>query len=146
VQKSKSSRRRGFTLIEVMLVMVILVILASISVVAIGRITAKAHINEAKLRVGALKEAIKLFNVDIGTFPTTQSGLQALRSCPADISNQNKWGPTPYIETDVPLDPWGHPYQYSCPGRYNTDSFDLWSLGPDGQDNTSDDIGNWQTE
>jgi general secretion pathway protein G len=143
VKISQGSRRRGFTLIEVMLVMVILVILASIAVVAIGRNAARAHINQAKLQVGAFKTAIDLYNLDIGYYPSTQSGLQALRSCPSDISNPAKWGPTPYLETDIPLDPWDRPYQYCYPGKYNPDSFDVWSLGPDGQDNTADDIGNW---
>jgi general secretion pathway protein G len=143
VNSSRSARRRGFTLIEVMLVMVIIVIMASFAVVAIGRSQAKAKINQAKIQVSSFKTNIELFNIDIGYYPSTQSGLEALRRCPSDIPNTAKWGPTPYMDTEIPLDPWDQPYQYCTPGRINTDSFDVWSLGPDRQDNTADDIGNW---
>jgi general secretion pathway protein G len=145
VNSIRSSRHRGFTLIEVMLVMVIIVILASFAVVAVGRNQARAKVYQAKTQVGAFKSAIELFNIDVGYYPSTQSGLDALRRCPSDLPNPSKWGPTPYIDSEIPLDPWDRPYQYCAPGRINNDSFDVWSIGPDGQDNTADDIGNWQT-
>jgi general secretion pathway protein G len=126
-----------------MLVMVIIVIMASVAVVAIGRSRAKSQINQARIQVGAFKSAIELFNIDIGYYPSTQSGLNALIQCPSDVPNASKWGPTPYLDTAIPLDPWGRPYQYCCPGRMNPNSFDVWSMGPDGQDNTADDLGNW---
>ncbi|MCC6126813.1 MAG: type II secretion system major pseudopilin GspG [Pirellulales bacterium] len=143
MNSSTNNPRRGFTLIEVMLVMVIIVILASFAVVAVGRNRARSQINQAKIQVGHFKTAIELFNIDIGYYPSTQSGLESLRNCPPDIPNPAKWGPTPYMDTEIPLDPWDQPYQYCAPGRINIDSFDVWSLGADRQDNTPDDIGNW---
>jgi general secretion pathway protein G len=145
--KSSRNIRRGFTLIEIMLVMAIIVIIASFAVVAIQRARGRAQINQAKIQVSAFDSAIELFCTDTGSYPTTsnQSGLQALRNCPSDLANPAKWGPTPYLKTDIPPDPWGREYQYCQPGRHNPDTFDVWSLGPDGQDNTADDIGNWQS-
>jgi general secretion pathway protein G len=61
------------------------------------------------------------------------------------LLNPTKWN-GPYLDTEIPADPWGQPYQYCEPGRINSDSFDVWSMGPDRQDNTADDIGNWQTQ
>jgi general secretion pathway protein G len=140
--KSSRKNRRGFTLIEIMLVMAIIVIIASGAVLAIQRTRGRAKIDQAKMYVGVFKTALGLYANDIGYYPSTQEGLQALRNCPSSLPNPQKWGPTPYIETDVPLDPWDREYQYCNPGRHNPD-FDIWSLGPDGQDNTADDVGNW---
>jgi len=61
------------------------------------------------------------------------------------LPNPSKWD-GPYLDRDVPKDPWGNPYQYGSPGPYNPDSFDVWSLGPDGVNGTQDDIGNWSQE
>ena len=135
----RSSRRRGFTLIEVMLVMTIIVIMAAFAVMAYGPIQRKAYINQAKIQVQSFKTCIDRFNLDIGFYPQS---LDDLRQAPGGLPNPAKWD-GPYLGTDVPPDPWGRPYQYVAPGRHNPDSFDVWSLGPDGQDNTADDIGNW---
>jgi general secretion pathway protein G len=123
--------------------MAIIVIIASFAVVAIQRTRGRAQINQAKIQVGAFKTALGLYANDIGYFPSTTGGLQALRNCPSELPNPQKWGPTPYIDTEIPFDPWDREYQYCQPGKHNTDSFDVWSLGPDGQDNTADDVGNW---
>jgi general secretion pathway protein G len=139
VNISRSSRRRGFTLIEVMLVMTIIVIMASFAVMAYGPIQKRAYINQAKIQVQAFKDAIDRFNLDIGFYP---QDLTNLRTPPNGLPNPAKWD-GPYLGTDIPADPWGRYYQYQAPGRHNPDSFDVWSLGPDGQDNTNDDIGNW---
>jgi general secretion pathway protein G len=126
-------------LIEVMLVMTIIVIMASFAVVAVGRFQRKAQANQAKIQVQALKTAIDGYNLDIGMYPPD---LTALRNPPGGLPNPQKWQ-GPYLDTEVPADPWGRYYQYQSPGRQNTDTFDVWSLGPDGSDNTADDVGNW---
>jgi general secretion pathway protein G len=139
--KSSSTRRnRGFTLIEVLLVLVILVVLASLAVVAYGPIQKRANINAAKVQIGLFKTAVSAYQLSVGSYPSTAAGLQALRSQPADLQEQGKWD-GPYLDSDVPSDPWNHPYQYACPGQHNPDSFDVWTVTPDNQQ-----IGNWKEE
>ncbi|HOM16562.1 MAG TPA: type II secretion system major pseudopilin GspG [Thermoguttaceae bacterium] len=137
--------RRALTLIEVLLVLAILVMIASMAVVAYGPIQQKANIQSAKTQLGNFDTALGLYHLDMGSYPTTQQGLDALRNPPGDLPNPAKWN-GPYLKTEVPLDPWSRPYQYECPGRYNPDSYDVWSLGPDGQNGTNDDIGNWTVQ
>jgi general secretion pathway protein G len=136
-------RRDGFTLIEVLLVMAILVVLASLAAVNIGSARRKAKIDAAKSQVGMFKTPLQMYELAIGSYPTTAQGLDALRTAPSDLPNASKWD-GPYLESPVPLDPWENAYQYVAPGTHNTDSFDVWSNGPDGQSGTEDDIGNWE--
>ena len=136
---ARPSRRRGFTLIEVLLVLVILVVLASLAVVAYGPIQRRANINAAKVQVDAFGTALNTYQLSMGTFPTAADGLQALRTPPAG-GNPQKWD-GPYLGKDVPPDPWGNPYQYASPGTHNPDSFDVWTVSPDGVE-----IGNWTSE
>jgi general secretion pathway protein G len=68
--------------------------------------------------------------------------LSALMTPPGDLANPAKWK-GPYLEKAIPADPWGRPFQYAAPGKHNPQSFDVWSLGPDGADGTEDDVGNW---
>ena len=82
-----------------------------------------------------------MFELDCGSFPSGAQGLDALRMPPPDVP-PGKWN-GPYLDSAVPLDPWGSPYQYMFPGSRNPDSYDLWSCGPDGMNGTEDDIGNW---
>ena len=139
---TRRSRRRGFTLIEVMLVLAILVVMAGMAVMAYGPMQRRANIRAAKTQIGLLKTPLQSFDMAIGSYPTTSQGLESLRTVPGDLANPAKWD-GPYIESSVPLDPWDNPYQYACPGTYNPDSYDLWSFGPDGVNGTEDDIGNW---
>ena len=132
-----SRRRPGFTLIEVLLVLVILVILASLVVVSIGPIQKRANVNAAKSQIGLFKTPLQTYQMDVGTFP---SSLEALRVRPGDIPNPQKWG-GPYLDAAVPLDPWQNPYHYQCPGNHNPDSYDVWTMSPDGEE-----IGNWTSE
>jgi general secretion pathway protein G len=139
VKKSNSSRRRGLTLAEVMLVLMILMIIASIAIMALGPIQRTAKLRAAKTQIGAFKPMIEMFRQDTDSYPSTQSGLRALRYQPNDVANPAKWS-GPYIETEIPLDPWDREYQYACPGTNHPDSYDIWSLGPP-TENTI--IGNW---
>ena len=141
---SRRRRRSGFTLIEVLLVLVILVILSSFVGVQISRTQKKALLKAAKAQIGSFETPLKEYQIEVGDFPSSSAGLEALRSAPPEAQGQgtSKWN-GPYLDKAVPLDPWGRPYQYAYPGRHNSDSFDVWSNGPDGADGTDDDIGNW---
>jgi general secretion pathway protein G len=139
---SNSPRRRGFTLIEVLLVLVILVIIMGMAVGTYMNRLKKARDDAARSQVGLFQTPLETYYLDIGAYPTANQGLGALRAAPADASSANKWN-GPYLNKDIPLDPWGNAYQYSYPGKHNPDTYDVWSLGPDGVDGTADDIGNW---
>ncbi len=138
-----SRRRRGFTLIEVLLVLVILVLLASMSVPLYQSYQRQANFKAAKSQIGLFETAIEGFQLNIGSYPTTEQGLNGLLAPPADLPNPAKWE-GPYLKgNEIPLDPWGTPYQYRFPGDRNPNGYDLWSIGPDRTDGTEDDVGNW---
>jgi general secretion pathway protein G len=138
--------QRGFTLIEVLLVLVILVVLASFAVVQFRGIQQRAKLDTAKAQVGLCETAMDMYQLSIGNYPNQAQGLAALRACPQDLPDRSKWD-GPYLKRDLPLDPWGNPYQYANPGAHNgPDGYDVWSLGPDGSPGTPDDIGNWNQE
>ena len=140
--RRKLNRRGGFTLMEVLLVLAILVILGAMVAMNFTTIMGGADRNAARSQIGLFEPAIKLYFLHLKHYPPN---LEALQAAPGDLPNPAKWD-GPYLEKTIPLDPWGRPYQYSAPGRYNVDSYDLWSLGPDGADGTEDDIGNWMQE
>ncbi len=130
------SRRPGFTLVEVLLVLVILVFLFSMAVAAYGPIQRQWKISGAKAQVGLLKSAVATYEVSVGSYPPT---LEALRRQPADAP-EGKWH-GPYLDSEIPKDPWDRDYQYQYPGQHNPGGFDVWSSGP--QDGTQAEIGNW---
>ena len=132
---------RGFTLIEVLLVMVILTVLAAVVVPKFTKRSEQARITAANTDISNLEVALDAFEVDIGRYPTTAEGLKALVDQPS-LSRPSSWK-GPYINRGVPNDPWGNQYVYTMPGKHNTEGFDLYSYGPDGQDGGSDDIDNW---
>jgi general secretion pathway protein G len=134
-------RRSGFTLIEVLLVLVILVILGSLVGIQIRSAQKSALLKAAKSQVGMLDSPLQRYALDMGDFPASSVGLNALVSAPSDAQSSQWAGP--YLEKGVPADPWGRAYMYANPGRHNSSSYDVWSVGPDGADGTEDDIGNW---
>jgi general secretion pathway protein G len=144
MQTPSRLRRRsgGFTLIEVLLVLAILVIIAGFAVTAIRPAQRRAKINAAKAQIEAFKTPLEMYNMSIGDFPSSAQGLEALRYSPTDLTDPNMWD-GPYLDKDVPLDPWLNPYQYEWPPRNQEDFPDIWSWGPDGQDGTDDDVVNW---
>ncbi len=131
----------GFTLLEIMLVVVIMGILMTVAVVKLGGKTKQAQIAATQADVKAFSQAVALFEMDCGSYPSTDLGLQALVVQPPNCTNWKG----PYIESGkIKDDPWGHKYMYKCPGEKLPHSYDLYSLGPDGVEGTDDDIGNWQ--
>ncbi len=130
-------RRRGFTLLELLLVLVILGVLAALVVPKFTGRSQQARETAVKTDLSNISTALNSFEIDNGRLPTTEEGLKALVNRPA-----NAPGWTQVLER-IPKDPWGNEYQYRYPGRHNPNGFDLWSLGPDGKEG-SDDIGNWE--
>ena len=138
--------RRGFTLIELLAVMVILVILAGLAMTRILPKTEQARRQAAQADIEAnLALALDLYSLDNGNYPTTEQGLEALRTQPTTPPIPEKWK-GPYLKKGSPKDPWGHPYQYRYPGEFNKEDFDLYSYGPDGVEGGGDDITNWETK
>ncbi len=131
--------RTAFTLIELLLVLVILGILAAIVVPKFAGRAQQAKIAAAKQEISTLEGALNLYETDNGNFPTAEQGLMALRVAPGSASGWHG----PYLTHDVVNDPWEHAYIYRCPGSHNPDSFDILSMGPDGQEGTADDITNY---
>lgn len=129
----------GFTLIEVMVVVVILGILAAIVVPRIMDRPDEARKVKAQQDIRALEAALNLYRLDNYTYPTTDQGLDALVTKPA-APEPPRWKEGGYIDR-LPLDPWQHPYQFLNPGTHG--AVDIYSMGPDGQSGSDDDIGNW---
>lgn len=142
---SRKRRRGGFTLVEVLLVLVILTIIGSLVVYNYGRIQSNAYGKAAETQINAFEGPLNMYRMEIGDFPTTAQGLEALRVAPSDLPSPDDWH-GPYLNKDVPSDPWKRPYQYEYPGKYDEAMPDIWSLGPDGQNGTEDDITSWKKE
>ena len=134
-------QRRGFTLMEVLLVLVILVILGSLAVGIFQGTREGANIDAATAQISLIESAIDLYQLHMNAYP---SSLQDLVQSPADAANPNKWR-GPYLKRNITLDPWGNEYQLVAPGQHNQNTYDFWSYGPDGADGTEDDIGNWES-
>ena len=128
----------GFTLMELIVVMVILGMLAAVVGPRIYDNLMKGKDQIAKMQISELESALMLFSFDTGRFPSTADGLQALVQNPAGL---NSWQ-GPYLRKGVPNDPWERPYIYKSPGEHS--DFDLCSVGADGIEGTEDDICNWK--
>ena len=136
------SRRAGFTLLEIMVVVVILGILAATIIPQFVGTTTEAKVGAAKAHVAELEAALERFYVHMDRYPTQEEGLSVLEKAPS--TDASKWR-GPYIK-QLRKDPWQHPYQYRRPGAHHPTSFDLWSQGADGADGgegDNADIGNW---
>jgi general secretion pathway protein G len=131
-RRRRLKRRHAFTLMEVLLVLVILVILGSMAGVFIRGAQKKARADAARSQIGAFENAIKMYELNVMSYPPT---LEALRQPPGDIPN---WS-GPYLDREVPLDPWGNPYQYQL---VDSETYRIWSMGSDGLDGSADDISN----
>ena len=139
--KNIMHKQGGFTLIEVMVVVVILGILAAILVPKVMDRPDQARITKARQDIRALEAALNLYKLDNYVYPTTDQGLDALIERPSS-DEPPSWKEGGYLDR-LPLDPWKQPYQYLSPGV--NASIDIYSLGPD-QQPSDDDIGNWQLQ
>lgn len=142
------SDESGFTLIEIMVVIVILGILVSIVAVNFMDKPEEARILKARMDIKSLETALKLYRLDNGNYPTTEQGLQALVEAPTVGQLPRKWRKGGYLEKgSVPKDPWGYDYIYLSPGLHG--SFDLSSYGSDGEqggEGNDADINSWEVE
>jgi general secretion pathway protein G len=135
-------RRAGFTLIEIMAVVVIMGMLMATLAVGISGQIDKARVSTTRTKIVRIEQALEFYQMDNARFPTTDQGLDALVNKPSAPPVPRAFTPGGYIKTDGLVDPWGQPFQYRIPGTNNPHSFDLWSLGPDGVEG-GDDIANW---
>lgn len=137
-------KKQGFTLVEILLVVIIIGILAAMVVPNLAGRGEKARLSATRADIDSnLATALDLYELDNGSYPSTDQGLQALIEEPSSSPVPPDWG-GPYLKKKkIPLDPWGREYVYVSPGVYNKDGYDLSSLGPDGKA-SSDDIANWE--
>jgi general secretion pathway protein G len=118
----------GFTLLELMVVLLILALLGSIAAPQVMRHLGKAKTQTAKIQVNALASSVDFFHMDVGRYPTQQEGLKSLTERPPGETNWDG----PYLkQADSLIDPWGRPYVYRFPGQHG--AFDIYTLGPDGK-------------
>src|SRR2546426_12424526 len=132
---------RGIPLIERLVVMVIIAMFATLVGQRLFRNVEKARQTTAKAQLSELESVLDAFRLDVGRYPTTEEGLQALQVRPSGAQNWDG----PYMKRDIPPDPWGHPYLYRCPGQHG--DYDLASLAADGQeggDGDNADITSWK--
>jgi general secretion pathway protein G len=137
---NRRRRANGFTLLELLVVMLIIGLLAGYVAPRYFAQIGKSEIKAARAQIDALEKALDQYRLDVGHYPTTEQGLNALMARPSD---ETRWQ-GPYLKKMVPMDPWGHPYQYKSPGEHG--EVDLFSYGKDGQPGGSDenaDITNW---
>ncbi len=149
MSKRKRQVRSGFTLLEVLLVIGILALLAAFVVpnlVATGEKAKVGLVKSAIGRTGPIAGQLRQYKWDVGVYPETDEGLQALFERPDSVDEESDKWTGPYLEgtMDELRDPWGNVYQYRFPGEANEKNYDLWSLGPDGKDGTDDDVVNWK--
>ncbi|HEX4025140.1 MAG TPA: type II secretion system major pseudopilin GspG [Steroidobacteraceae bacterium] len=137
---------RGFTLIEIMVVVIIIGLLAAVVVPQVMGNVDKARVTKTKSDIRTIETALTMYKLDNFTYPTAEEGLKALVEKPNDPNVQN-WRPGGYLQ-HLNKDGWGRDYQYQIPGTHGTD-YDLYSLGADGQpggDGVNADIGNWNED
>lgn len=135
-----ASRNSGFTLLELLVVMVIIGMLAGFVAPKFFAQIGKSEVKTARAQIDALEKSLDQYRLDVGRYPSSEQGLAALNERPA---GEAKWS-GPYLKKGVPLDPWTHPYVYQYPGEHG--EYDLYSYAKDGQPGGSgeaEDIVNW---
>jgi general secretion pathway protein G len=139
----RASREAGFTLVELMVVIVIIGLLATVVMINVLPSQDRAMIEKARADIASLEQAVDTYRLEMLSFPRMADGLEALVSQPVRLDRPERYRNGGYIRR-LPLDPWGNPSQYIYPGRHRT--YDLYSLGADGREGgegNDADIGNW---
>src|SRR5690606_3732206 len=142
---ASGSARQGFTLVELMVVIVIIGLLATVVAINVLPSQDKAMVGKVRADISVLEQAVETYRLDNLTFPTDQQGLKALTAPPADLARPERYRQGGYVRR-LPEDPWGNPYQYRRRSAHGG-QFDIWSFGADGQEGgegNDADIGNWQ--
>lgn len=141
--RSRGHMEAGFTLIEIMVVIVIIGLLSTFVILNVLPSQDQAMVEKAKADIVLLEQAVEMYRLDNLSYPTTEHGLDSLVAPPADLANPSKYRKDGYVRR-LPADPWGSPYQYVYPGEQST--FDIYSLGANGRlggEGQDADIGNW---
>ena len=142
-RKAKTRRQRGFTLIELMVVIVILGLLATMVVINVLPAQDRAMVEKARADVRLIEQALDQYRLDILSYPSTDQGLDALVDAPDGLKREERYRPGGYLR--LKEDPWGNPYQYLYPGENGP--YDVFSYGADGRpggEGLDSDIGNWE--
>jgi general secretion pathway protein G len=138
--------RNGFTLVEILVVIIVISLLATLVAPNVFRHVGRAKDTTARAQVELLSAAVEAYRLDNDRFPTTEQGLAALRTLPTLEPRPRAWR-GPYLRREVPVDPWGRPYLYRSPGTVNREGYDLLTLGRDGLEGGEDedaDVLSWK--
>lgn len=135
--RASGRERRGFTLLELLVVVIVLGLLAGLVAPQIFGRVGEAKSGTARTQMALLATALDSYRLDNGAYPTTEQGLEALREKPTREPVPTNWR-GPYLRKPVPLDPWDRPYLYRAPGTRNVTTFDLATLGRDGKEGGTD--------
>jgi len=141
VSANRNRRQQGFTLIEIIIVVIIMSLIAALVVPRLFKKVEKSKQQIAKTQITLIENSVKMFKLDTGRYPSKDEGLKALLEKPAGANNWDG----PYLEKGIPKDPWGRQYLYTYPGQNYT--FEIVSLGADGQpggEGENMDVNNWQ--
>ncbi len=144
IRRNENRKRKAFTLLEILVVITLLALLAGFAISNVGSLFSGGQKKIAQTFVDSgMDTPLMAYRMAVGAYPTTEQGLEALIKAPE--GTEGVWT-GPYLkQKSIPQDPWGNPYHYKCPGVNNTDSYDLWSWGPDRVE-SADDICNWKKE
>ncbi len=134
------NRQRGFTLLEIMLVVTIIALLLAAAIYGLKGNLGFAQDTRVNADIKAITVALNTYYGTNGFYPTSEQGVNALIAPPDSEPKPRQWR---QFFSKQPTDPWGNAYIYVYPGKHNTDSFDLYSAGPDRKADTADDVGNW---
>jgi len=135
----KPNLSSGFTLLEIVIVLGIIAVILGGSIAVVGKIGDGAKVQRVQGDFNAVGSAVRMYAINAGAAPSTSQGLKALYVKPTTPPVPKRWSPAGG-DKDVPLDPWGDPYKYRNPGKIDSSTFEIYTFGPDKQENTDDDM------